>query len=348
MEAVRWERYPRVAGAERPRAWLQLQADLQLAPKTIDAYGRCLDGFLAYCAAHAVAPEALTREQVGGYVRDLATRPRPRAANVVRLDSGTGLANATLQQRLTVVRLFCDYLVECGVRADNPVGRGRYVPGRGFGGARERGLIPRLHKLPWIPGDAQWLAVLGALKDEPLRNRAMLLLAYDGALRRQELVTLALDDLDFAYRQVRIRAEHAKNGRERVVGWGETTGRFLAAYLAERRALRAAGGRLFLSTSRRNPGQPLSLVMWSKIVQGLAGRCQLPQFSTHTTRHLRLTHLARAGMDLHQIALYAGHRSLQTTMQYIHLSGVELTAAVARSLAGFERWLVAAVGEVPG
>lgn len=88
--------------------------------------------------------------------------------------------------------------------------------------------------------------------------------------------------------------------------------------------------------------------MWSKIVQGLAGRCQLPQFSTHTTRHLRLTHLARAGLDLHQIALYAGHRSLQTTMQYIHLSGVELTAAVARSLAGFERWLVAAVGGVPG
>lgn len=35
-------------------------------------------------------------------------------------------------------------------------------------------------------------------------------------------------------------------------------------------------------------------------------------------------------------------------MQYIHLSGVELTAAVARSLAGFERWLVAALGEVPG
>jgi integrase/recombinase XerD len=44
-------------------------------------------------------------------------------------------------------------------------------------------------------------------------------------------------------------------------------------------------------------------------------------------------------MDLHQIALYAGHRSLQTTMLYIHLSGVDLTAAVTRSLAGFERWI---------
>ena len=44
-------------------------------------------------------------------------------------------------------------------------------------------------------------------------------------------------------------------------------------------------------------------------------------------------------MDLHQIATYAGHRSLQTTMGYIHLSGIELTEAVTRSLAGFEQWI---------
>jgi integrase/recombinase XerD len=44
-------------------------------------------------------------------------------------------------------------------------------------------------------------------------------------------------------------------------------------------------------------------------------------------------------MDLHQIATYAGHKSLTTTMLYIHLSGVELTEAVSRSLAGCERWM---------
>ena len=50
-------------------------------------------------------------------------------------------------------------------------------------------------------------------------------------------------------------------------------------------------------------------------------------------------------MDLHQIAIYAGHTSLQTTMLYIHLSGVELTEAVQRSLAGFEHWMEAVLGE---
>ena len=50
-------------------------------------------------------------------------------------------------------------------------------------------------------------------------------------------------------------------------------------------------------------------------------------------------------VDLHQIALYAGHSSLQTTMLSIHISGIELTEAVNRSLAGFEQWLEMMLGE---
>ena len=40
MNEIRWELYPLVAALERSRAWLRLQRYLQLAPKTIDAYGR--------------------------------------------------------------------------------------------------------------------------------------------------------------------------------------------------------------------------------------------------------------------------------------------------------------------
>jgi integrase/recombinase XerD len=58
-----------------------------------------------------------------------------------------------------------------------------------------------------------------------------------------------------------------------------------------------------------------------------------------------LTLAGRRDMDLHQIALYAGHASLQTTMLYIHMSGIELTEAVNRSLAGFEQWIEMMLGE---
>ena len=332
MSIVRWELYPLVEASALPRAWLQLQSHLQLAPTTVDAYGRCLNDFLAFCQRTGIVPEAITREQVALYVHDLAQRPNPKGAKILAIERGRGLSNATLQQRITVLRLFCDSLVEQQFRQDNPVGRGHYVAGKAFGGVRDRGLIPHYHKLPWLPSDEEWQDLLRSLKEEPLRTQVMMLLAYDGALRREELVTLETRDFDFAYRQVRIRAEHAKNGRERVVGYGQVTSRLLEAYLHHRRALSSKRGPLFLSESHRNTASPLALVTWSKIVQRMAQRVGLPQFTTHTPRHLRLTHMARSHMDLHQIALYAGHVSLQTSMLYIHLSGVELTEAVSRSL----------------
>lgn len=209
------------------------------------------------------------------------------------------------------MRLFYDHLVEQGPRADSPVGRGKYTPGKAFAGKRERGLLKRYRKLPWIPGDGEWERLLGVLREESLRNRLMLLLSYDGALRREELVSLEVGDVDLPYRQVRVRAEAAKNGAARVVIFSATTAKLLVAYHRHRRTLSTAAGALFLSESRRNRAQPLSVSMWSKAVRSVADGAGLPRFTTHTPRHLRLTHMARAGPDIHEIAVYAGHRSLQ-------------------------------------
>lgn len=347
MAEIRWEQYPLVAQNELARTWLQRQVHLQLAPTTIDAYGRCLNDYLDFCLKRSISPEKLTREHVALYVQDLATRPHPKGTNILSMKTGRGLSNSTMQQRITVLRLFCDSFVEQQLRQDNPVGRGHFVPGKAFGGVRDRGLLPHYHKLPWLPSDEEWQNVLRHLKGELLRNQVMLLVAYDGALRREELVRLEIGDVDFAYRQIRVRAEHAKNRSERIVGYGTATSQFLQAYLQHRRTLSPTPGPLFVAESHRNFAGPLSLVMWSKVVQQMAGRAGLPPFTTHTPRHLRLTHLARAGMDLHQIATYAGHKSLATTMLYIHLSGVELTEAVTRSLAGFERWIAMILEETP-
>ena len=65
-----------------------------------------------------------------------------------------------------------------------------------------------------------------------------------------------------------------------------------------------------LSESCRNLGRPISIWTWSKVVRALASRSDIPQFSTHTPRHLRLTDLARSDWDIHEIATFAGHRSI--------------------------------------
>jgi integrase/recombinase XerD len=77
----------------------------------------------------------------------------------------------------------------------------------------------------------------------------------------------------------------------------------------------------------------------------MAERSGVPQLTTHTFRHLCLTDLARSGWDLHEIAIYAGHRSLETTMLYIHLSGRDLSDKLHRGMQSIHRWRVAMVGK---
>ncbi|HEY6271554.1 MAG TPA: site-specific integrase [Terriglobales bacterium] len=120
MAEVRWERFPLVAGQSLSRRWLQIQADLGLAQNTIEAYGRGLEGYLAFLQGVQVDCETVRREHIAAYVRELLSRPSPKGSKVVLLDSGAGLSNATLQQRITVVRLFYDFLVEEERCAMNP------------------------------------------------------------------------------------------------------------------------------------------------------------------------------------------------------------------------------------
>jgi integrase/recombinase XerD len=343
MSEVRWERYPRVVDSEYARTWLEIQANLGLSANTLEAYGRALEDYLAFCSGRKIAAQAATREHIAAYVRDLTSRRHPRASKVVTIDSGAGLANATLQQRLTAIRLFYDFLMDEGRRPSNPVGRGRYTPARSFGGTR--GLIPRYRKLPWIPNDDQWLLVVQATRGEPLRNRVMFAMAYDAALRREELCSLETADIDPSHRLLRIRAEVTKNRQERVVPYSAATSELFARYLQERRELCSSRGRLFLSESRRNRTHPISIWTWSKVVTELARRARVHQFTTHTFRHLCLTDLARANWDIHEIATFAGHRSLQTTALYIHLSGRDLAEKLARGMAEIHAWRVQTLAE---
>jgi integrase/recombinase XerD len=347
MAVVPEEKWPVLSRHGRAAEWLGIWADLGRAPRTIDAYGRGLAEYLQVCERDGVDPLAATRAQVGAFVRELTTRPSRRGANVVALDSGAGLANATLQQRLVPVRLFYDFLVEEGLRESNPVGRGAYTPGRRFGGGHSRPLVPRMVKLPWIPGEAEWLQVLGVFRDEPVRNRVMLALAYDAALRREELCSLRTDDLDPAHRMLRVRAETTKTRRERAVPYSAPTGVLLSDYLRHRATLSRARGPLFLSESRRNLAEPLTLWTWSKVVRRVALAADVPRFSTHTTRHLCLTDLARMGWELHAIATFAGHRSTDSTLRYIHLSGRELSAKLNSSMMQIHAWRVGMLAD-PG
>jgi integrase/recombinase XerD len=309
IHQIRWDRCPTVAAHPMCRAWLTFQSHRGLAENSLDAYSRGLEIFLRFLSDQRLPVPAVTRVHIGTYLASLQSNDRC-------------LSNATVQQRLTVLRLFYSYLVEEAVCKKNPVGQDG-----------SRALVRRSRKLPWIPNEGDWQAILTATKQEPVRNRVMLTFAYDAGLRREELCSLCTDDIDPSRRMIRVRAESTKGRRDRVVPYSATGGALLMRYLDQRRAMGQKRGRLFLSESRRNYSSPISIWSWSKITLRIARRAGVPRFTTHTLRHLCLTDLARAGWDIHEIATFAGHRSVQTTLLYIHLSGRDLARKLNTNMA---------------
>jgi len=87
-------------------AWLKLQIQLGLSPRTIDAYGRGLADFLTFCEWASIDPLRANRAESARYVHDLAPRPGRGGPNVVTVDSGVGLANPTMHLSLVPVACF--------------------------------------------------------------------------------------------------------------------------------------------------------------------------------------------------------------------------------------------------
>ncbi|HEX2037253.1 MAG TPA: tyrosine-type recombinase/integrase [Chloroflexota bacterium] len=312
---IHWERLPLARELPTAREWLLRAAGAGLAPATLDAYSRAVERYLAYCRQRRIRPGAATTEHLAAYLREL---------------SAAGLGPAARLQRLTALRLFYAFVVERGLRPDNPAAGAPTPPLVGSDAAPEP-------PLPWVPDEAQWLGVLDAAGAERPRSRVMLGLAYDGALRREELCQLRVTDVDLHRQLLRVpgpagadaaQTAAAPGAVARVVPISPTVAERCADYLRERARLARRGrdedqaqdGALFLSESPRNRARPITIWTWSKVVQAVARRAGVEHFTTHTPRHLRLTDLARAGRSAAEIARFAGHSRAATAVRYLRLA----------------------------
>ncbi len=124
VHPIHLERFPLIACDLHACSWLTLQSRRGLAPNTLDAYSRALERYLEFLKRSSMASATVIRGDVGLYLAGFHA----------------SLSNATVQQMLTVVRLFHAYLMEEGVRSNNPVTQTS-------GG---HGMVARHHKLPWI------------------------------------------------------------------------------------------------------------------------------------------------------------------------------------------------------
>lgn len=151
---------------------------------------------------------------------------------------------------------------------------------------------------------------------EGIRDRAMLHVAFAAGLRVSELVGVRLDGLRFEPRlSVHVLG---KGRRERVLPLWKETAQALRAWLALRGP--ASAPEVFLNAR----GYPMTRSGFEYVldrhVQRATQRCpslRNKNVSPHVIRHTCAITTLQATGDIHKVALWLGHASVQTTEMYL-------------------------------
>jgi site-specific recombinase XerD len=153
------------------------------------------------------------------------------------------------------------------------------------------------------------------------RDKAMLLLMALGGLRKSEVLGLEAADLDPVQGTVMVR--EGKGGRQRVCCVAPLFFRVLERYQDEERP-QASTPKLFVVLKGHRRGQPLSVSGLNTIIAYHRRLAETPELNCHRLRHTCLTMLREAGMSLEALQQQAGHKNINTTRIYLHLSNQAL------------------------
>lgn len=166
--------------------------------------------------------------------------------------------------------------------------------------------------------------------DQPLglRDRAMLEVAYACGLRHSELLGLELSDLELEPGQIWIR--QSKNDQPRVLPLTSWARHFLRRYLEEVRSQWASplsSNALWLTLYGRPASNPIRPRL--RKVYRVAKVLGVP-FCFHLLRHACASHLLQGGASLRHVQEMLGHRDLNSTAIYTHLSPHHLKDVLLR------------------
>lgn len=158
-------------------------------------------------------------------------------------------------------------------------------------------------------------------------HRVLLMTLYATGARRAEVAHLKVSDIDSQRMVVHIRGGKGRKDRDVMLSL-----RLLDALRLYWRGLRRKPTNwLFPGNPWHTGSRPItSKVLWNACQQaakraGLADKNIHP----HTLRHCFATHLLEAGADLRTIQMLLGHRDLEETTIYLHLSSKHLSATAS-------------------
>lgn len=280
------------------------------APATIRAYASDWADFSAWCAAVGVESLPANPGTVAGYVAGLAFPPGDRAA----------LAVSSITRRLAAIGQ-----VHSVARQPNPA-TDALVREAMRGIRRTLGVAPRNQKRAVATADIR--AAVSSLGDSPaeLRDRLVLLLGFATAMRRSELASLRVCDIEEVPEGLLVHLDRSKTDQEaagrrvEVVYGTDATTCPVRAYRAWLARSGVTTGPVLRQVDRHGrvlgplSGQAIAVVVQRRM-EGLG--YPVSDFGGHSLRRGHATTGARNGASERTIMRTTGHTSTATLRGYI-------------------------------
>lgn len=221
-----------------------------------------------------------------------------------------GNSAATCNVRLAAIKTYIQYVSDEDISLQSVALQVSRVPGMKIP-KREKKLITN-----------EGLAAILAQPKETkigIRDKTIMVLLYDSAVRVSELTGLRINDVDFNTLSIHICG---KGNKERSVAITEKTAAHLKRYLSIYHSDQSnPGDFLFFTVIKGNVGR-ISTSTIERILQKYAdeARTNCPDIPENVYPHLfraeRATHLYRDGVDSIMISKILGHSSIETTKIY--------------------------------
>jgi site-specific recombinase XerD len=181
----------------------------------------------------------------------------------------------------------------------------------------------------------EMLALLKAARKRSTRDWAMILLAYRHGLRASEVCGIKMADMDLKSGSISIR--RLKGSLHTIQPLYQHRGQPLLDETAAIRAWlhkRAADGSDYLFSSQK--GGRLDRTQFFRNFQRVAESAGLSveKRHPHVLKHSLASHLVAGNANLALVRQALGHRSINSTMQYIGTSDAQAAEALQKALMG--------------
>ena len=228
-----------------------------------------------------------------------------RAWMIFLLESGK--SRRTVNRKMSAMQSFFKFLVNIEELSSNPLQGHKVLK------AEKKVQIPfSKEELELLNRDADFSSFTSS------RNEVIIDLLYTTGMRRAELISLCLKDLDWEQRQLKVLG---KGSRYRILPIIEATAVKIKKYLEFRREIPTEAEELLI-TEKGNKCYPN--LVYRVINSYLSNVTSKLKKSPHMMRHSFATHLLDEGADLNTVKELLGHSSLAATQIYAHSSLAKL------------------------